>query len=115
MRNIIYKYKMKLGPNEHALPIGAHVLHFDHDIKTKSLCAWIEHIPTEDLPQMTMQRFMVIGTGMEYETALWKHVGTVLTGDFVWHLLTEKIPGTGATIAKVEERSDSVRYEFSAQ
>jgi len=73
----IYKYAM---PEECRLPIGAKFLHFD--IQTGKFSAWFEVDPTMEKEDRT---FFVIGTGMpivEGEV----YLGTVLEGEFVWHL-----------------------------
>lgn len=31
--------------------------------------------------------YWVVGTGWDYDTAIWEHVDTFVDGEFVWHLL----------------------------
>lgn len=96
MVNVIFKYKIVLGPNEHVLPIGSRVVHFAVDPKNGNLCAWISHAPIEHGTQMGLHRYQTIATGQGYDTSVWEHCHTTVTEKgFVWHLLSEKIPGSG--------------------
>lgn len=99
MPEIIFKYKINLGPNEHVLPVGARVVHFAVDPKTNTLQAWIAHAPTDHGTPMSLQQFLVVATGQGYENDRWRHSFTTLTEEgLAWHLLTEKIPGSGKRV-----------------
>ena len=47
---------------------------------------WIEQTSPEDTILFQQRRFLVYATGEPYNPVGKQHVGTVLVGDYVWHL-----------------------------
>lgn len=85
---------MKLGANEHILPLGARVIHFSVDPKVDKLMAWIAHTDPTEQTMHSLQRFDVIATGQEYNGELWEPIRTFVDerSGLVWHLLVELKP-----------------------
>jgi len=62
------------------MPNGANVVHVEMDYM------WAIHDVTT--PQcMTRRDFITVGTGWSFEYSTHKHIGTVMDGSYVWHVL----------------------------
>ena len=81
----IWKFEVPISSKkatEIEMPMGAKIVHVGAQ-HSALLSFWAR--VDKDLP--TQHRtFMVVGTGYEFD-ARWRHVGAVLIGPFVWHLL----------------------------
>lgn len=51
-----------------------------------SICAWFSVYPEAEKEP---RKFRLIGTGHDYKTEDYKYLGTVQSGEFVWHLHEE--------------------------
>ena len=81
----IWKFEVPISSREATeieMPMGAKIVHVSAQ-NSELLTFWAR--VDKDLP--TQHRsFMVVGTEHEFD-ARWRHVGAVLIGPFVWHLL----------------------------
>lgn len=86
MSDKIYKYKLSSVENlDHGIELnvlmalGADILHVD--IQNQDLCVWAA---IDDRVRSAVRRFKIVGTGFEPPNH-W-YIGTVLCGQFVWHI-----------------------------
>lgn len=85
----IYKYPLQLtgGAQSRTLPHGAEIVHFSMQGDTP--CIWAR-IPDKSFGTAHhVRQFWIVGTGHDIKDGL-KHIGTVLHGDFVWHLFEQE-------------------------
>jgi hypothetical protein len=82
---VIWKFPLdhKSGPQTVKGPGLGVALHFDHQVG--ELFAWMKVHPGEDEVE---RRLLIAGTGHEIPDD-WRHVGSVQSGGFVWHLFQE--------------------------
>lgn len=78
----VYKYHLKFkdGVQDPGLPYNAEIAHLA--MQGGSICMWAVVDIRENAGD---RRFIVYGTGHPI-TTVGKHVGTVLDGQFVWHV-----------------------------
>lgn len=83
MRVYKYQFEIKDGPQHQRIHKGGKIL--STHMQGRYLCAWALVDPHE-LPES--RTFFVFGTGQGIKPGL-EFVGTVMHGDFVWHLFEE--------------------------
>lgn len=82
----IYKYEIMdvqgNQSNEIMLPVGARVL--SAGTQRGVTCIWAMVSDTEVVKEMRL--FVVLGTGHVCGDGVYRHIGTVMDGPFVWHV-----------------------------
>ena len=76
----IHKFKLSAGIIID-LPRNAEILKVD--MQYHSICMWVKYdTEAKTIPRM----FRIFGTGWDISSETGHHVGTVITGDLVWHI-----------------------------
>ena len=84
----IWKYSITAGVTEHQIPQGAKALYVGPDPEGTA-CCWFFVMP--DQPLETRQ-IVLFGTGHEIPAvAVRDFVGTLLAGEFVWHVFVPAV------------------------
>lgn len=83
----VYKYKLTITDRQVINIEGKKILHVGLD-PSGTLCAWVE-IP-EGRRWFHPRPFFIVGTGNPIPHGATEFHGTVVMGQFVWHIYTEK-------------------------
>jgi len=82
MKYIIYKYPMFDMSDTLRLPVDAQIVHFGLQHERPTVWAQVRR----DGPAEPFREFVIVGTGHPFPKD-YTHRGTVLDGEFVWHLM----------------------------
>lgn len=85
MKKMVWKYPIKLGyiPTPHTvvdMAPNSKIIHVD--VQNHQIAIWVE---ATDGPETEKRTFTIVGTGRVVKET-WVHVGSVLDGDFAWHV-----------------------------
>jgi hypothetical protein len=85
---VIYKWSIPINDTATRieLPTDAYITHVAKQRKDGFVTFW--YLCSDEPGGYEFRTFKVVGTGQEFENK-WAHVGTVLDGPFVWHLLED--------------------------
>lgn len=88
VQDVIFKYPLKFGEDTIiALPERAHHLHVAVQDNTPQL--WIRHATVREGDPKWDHAFCIVATGQPFPESAF-HIGTFLSGPYVWHVL--KLP-----------------------
>ena len=82
------------GPCDIDVPTGCELVHVDRDPATGLMAFWAEVEP--DVGK-SPRRFKIVGTGHPIPKGA-AHRGTMIQGDYVWHLYELDRPADGAWV-----------------
>ena len=78
----VWKYRLPIaGKQVIDIPLGARILHVG--FQGGVVCLWIRVNPEAEKKPHS---FFITGTGQECPASTLEHVGTAVSGDFVWHV-----------------------------
>jgi hypothetical protein len=86
MNEVIYKYRLNLGDNAITLREAAQVL--TAQMQGDALCLWVK--VDLELPEK-IAFFEVVGTGQALKPRIRRHIATVQSGLFVWHIFKREL------------------------
>ena len=84
----IHKYPITAITATLMLPADATVIHVDVQRPAMPIFLWVM---LDTAAPTVKRRFVTVGTGQEIPDGV-SHVGTVLDGDFVWHVVEVDLP-----------------------
>ncbi len=86
-RMTIWKFEVPIaGSVDLGIPIGATIVHVCSQ-RPDMLTFWAM---VDQQAQLETRTFKIVGTGYDFD-GRWQHVGSILVGPFIWHLL-EAVP-----------------------
>ena len=89
----VWKYPLDLASSQTlALPVGAEIIHVGID-RFNAICMWATVNPK--VTNTEHRVFNIVGTGAVELTDAMTHVGSVVQGDFVWHVFETSETGAG--------------------
>lgn len=92
MSRAVYKYRIGLGEQELALPVGAEIIHLDVQRVDGQPQLFLWAVVQPESSNMINHKLVVVGTGHPMPEGEVEHLGTIQSDGFVWHAFKVLLP-----------------------